>query len=452
MQTLGLSTSVPEFKLTDDQSFALDAIARFLTSKEKRIFGLFGYAGAGKSTIASLVAQAAVASGKRVVFTAPTNKAVGVLRRIALEKGLRGADFMTIHQLLGLAPVKEGQEKVLKQVTSSYLHMYNLIFLDECSMVTTELWQKIEESISDTLAIGGNRQLIVMGDPAQLPPVSSNGTNEKRSKAFDITNKAILKQVVRQGNGSPVLEFVTAARTAWKNEKLFKPFTTFNANKKNGAFLIKKSTLLRYAASEAKKEFDTNPDCFRILCYTNERVAYWNNRIRTVKYGANPPKFIIGERLIAKEPVIAPDGKTIILPTSTEIKILAYAEARYSGYKAWRIEVVTDGGTINQVYALHEDDKQRFEQDNSRLLSNAKKNPSLWKAWYNHSETFAKLLNCYALTVHNSQGSTFKEVGIDGFNINLKNNMKNGSVRECNQLWYVASSRAQARIFVTRYQ
>lgn len=451
MQTLGLTISIPEipdFKLTDDQSFALNAIAQFLTS-EKRVFGLFGYAGAGKSTIASLIARAALAVSKRVVFTAPTNKAVGVLKRIALEKGLAGVDFMTIHQLLGLAPVKQGQDRILKQVAPSYLHVYNLIFLDECSMVTAELWQKIGDAILNTLAIGGNRQLIVMGDPAQLPPVTDNGTNEKRSKTFSVPEKAVLKQVVRQGSGSPVLEFVTAARTALKKKKLFEPFSTFSADKKNGAFLVKESTLLKLAIKKAKNEFDRNPDCFRILCYTNERVAYWNSRIRAARYGADAPRFVVGERLIAKEPVIAPDGKTILVSTSTEVKVLAFAEDRYSGYKAWRLEAATDGGIINQMYVLHEDDKQKFEKDNVRLLNNAKKNPSLWKAWYNHSETFAKLLNCYALTVHNSQGSTFKEVGIDGANINLKAKIKNGSVRECNQLWYVAASRAQTRIFVS---
>jgi ABC-type uncharacterized transport system ATPase component len=157
--------TMPPFELTNQQSKALAKIAMFLESSQ-RIFGLFGYAGAGKSTVANLIALSVLAAGKRIVFTAPTNKAVGVLRRMAQEKGVRSVDFMTIHQLLGLAPVKEGLHKVLKTVSASYLHMYDVIILDECSMITTELWSIIEERITNALSIGGNRQLIVMGDPA----------------------------------------------------------------------------------------------------------------------------------------------------------------------------------------------------------------------------------------------------------------------------------------------
>jgi len=457
--------------LTYQQNKALKQLAEFLEGS-KRIFGLFGYAGTGKSTLVNLVAEQLVSAGKRVVFTAPTNKAVGVLRRMAAEKGVRGVDFMTIHQLLGLAPVKQGQKKILKQVSPSLLHMYDTIFLDECSMVTAELWSIIQERITSTLLIGSNQQLIVMGDPAQLPPVNDE-INEKRSQSFNVPDKAVLTEVVRQGTGSPLLEFVTACRTAVKSKKVFNPFSKFSSDKKNGAFIIREQTLLKYAMKKFSSTFSQDPDCFRILCYTNERVAYWNSNIRVKIYGKNAPRFVIGERLISKAPVIAPDGKTIILPTSTEAEVVEVEEDRYSGYKAWNLKVKTYEGDsledIRQLYILHEDEAQKFKQDNARLLRNAKSNPSLWKAWYNHCEIFADMRNCWAITVHNSQGSTFTEVGIDSPDISKKVATKllylaqrlpskkaqllkeyRDSIRECNQLFYVSSSRARNRVFVIR--
>ena len=467
IQTLARSN----FTLTSQQDKALQQIGEFLASSQ-RIFGLFGYAGTGKSTLVNLVAEQLVSAGKRVVFTAPTNKAVGVLRRMAAEKGVRGVDFMTIHQLLGLAPVKQGQKKILKQVSPSLLHLYDTIFLDECSMVTAELWNIIQERIANTLLIGSNRQLIVMGDPAQLPPVNAE-INEKISQSFSVPNKAVLTEVVRQGTGSPLLEFVTACRTAVKSKKVFTPFSKFSSDKKNGAFLVREQTLLRYALKKFSSTFSQDPDCFRLLCYTNERVAYWNSKIRTKIYGKNAPRFVIGERLISKAPVIAPDGKTIILSTSTEVEVVEFGEDRYSGYKAWNLKVKTDEGdnpeNLRQLYILHEDDAQRFKKDNTRLLQNAKSNPSLWKAWYNHCEIFADMRNCWAITVHNSQGSTFTEVGIDSPDISKKVATKllylaeripskkdqllkeyRDSIRECNQLFYVSSSRARNRVFVIR--
>ncbi|MCL1475358.1 AAA family ATPase [Argonema antarcticum A004/B2] len=457
----------PNFQLTSQQDQALQKIAEFLNSS-KRMFGLFGYAGTGKSTIVNLVAEQLVSAGKRVVFTAPTNKAVGVLQRMATEKEVRGVDFMTIHQLLGLAPVKQGQKKILKQVSPSLLYMYDTIFLDECSMVTEELWSIIQDRITGTLIIGSKRQLIVMGDPAQLPPVNEE-INEKRSQSFNVADKAILTEVVRQGTGSPLLEFVTACRTAVKSKKVFEPFSKFSTDKKNGAFIVREQTLLKYALKKFSSKFVRDPDCFRILCYTNERVAYWNSKIRAKVYGENAPRFVIGERLITKAPVVAPDGKTITLSTSTEVEVVEFGEDRYSGYKAWNVKVKTEEGYIRQIYILHEDSVRRFKQDNTRLLRNAKVNPSLWKAWYNHCEIFADMRNCWAITVHNSQGSTFTEVAIDSKDICKKVATKSlyfarlfpaqkskfvkeyrDSVRAANQLYYVGASRARSRVFVVR--
>lgn len=425
------------FTLTTQQIQALELMSEFLRST-KNLFLLLGYAGTGKSTIIFQLIKILIGEGKRIALTAPTNKAVRVLQRMASNNNIYRVDFFTIHQLLGLGLVRRGGDKVLEQTAPSMLGLFDLVFLDECSMVNQELWYWITESISRSLIT--NKQLILMGDPAQLPPV-----NEVRSLSFNVPDKAILTQVVRQGTDSPLLEFVTACRKAVKSRNTFNPFPRYLLDKTNGAFIVQESTLLKYAFKKISKNFAKNPDCFRILCWTNKKVDYYNAKIRAEIYGENVPRFIVGERLITRNPVIAPDGNTIILPTSTEIEILDFCEDKYAGYKAWQLKVVTDEGTIRQIYVLHEDDTKKYRKDNARLLRNAKKNPSLWKAYYNHLEVFADIRNCYALTVHNSQGSTFDETGIDGRDLN-----KNKKVRECNQLWYVASSRARSRAFVVR--
>ncbi len=423
------------FTLTTQQIQALELMSEFLRST-KNLFLLLGYAGTGKSTIIFQLIKILIGEGKRIALTAPTNKAVRVLQRMASKNNIYGVDFFTIHQFLGLGLVRRGGDKVLEQTAPSMLSLFDLVFLDECSMVNKELWYWITESISRSLIT--NKQLILMGDPAQLPPV-----NEVKSLSFSVPNKAILTQVVRQGTDSPLLEFVTACRKTVKSRNTFNPFSRYLPDKTNGAFMVKENTLLRYAFKKVLRNFAQNPDCFRILCWTNKKVDYYNAKIRAKIYGENAPRFIVGERLITRNPVTAPDGKTIILPTSTEIDILDFCEDKYAGYKAWQLKIATDEGTIRQIYILHEDDTKKYKKDNARLLRNAKKNPSLWKAYYNHLEVFADIRNCYALTVHNSQGSTFDEVGIDGLDLSLNN-----KVRECNQLWYVASSRARSRVFV----
>ncbi len=441
-------------QLTVQQSKALRKMEAFIDSSEL-FFGLFGYAGTGKSTVIFNLIEKLKYLGKKVVLTTPTNKALGVLRKMSKQKKIN-VDLCTIHQLLGLAPVKVGTEKILKQVSQNNLHYYDVVVLDEGSMVPGELWEIVKKEINKNNSLfDGGTKLIVMGDPAQLPPVSSNGVNEKRSPSFNIKNKAVLTEVVRQGADSPLLEFVTACRQAVKTREVFRPFSLKSADKKNGSLIVGQETLLKYNLKKFATKFDSNPDCYRMLCYTNKRVDYWNSQVRKFVYGKKAPRFLDGERLIARSPIMAPDGKTTIFPTSTEFQILDVEEDFYAGYAAWKLQVKTDydedcgRSDTRQVYCLHEDGKESFDKDNQRLLKSAKSNPVLWKAWYEHSEIFADVRNCWALTVHNSQGSTFEEVGIDGRDINRKAFGQNGSIRECNQLWYVSASRAKNRVLIT---
>jgi energy-coupling factor transporter ATP-binding protein EcfA2 len=442
------------FQLTSQQQKALDKMWAFLQpTVAAALFLLVGYAGTGKSTIVFLLVKILVATGKRVALTAPTNKAVGVLQRMAAEHGVTNVEFFTIHQLLGLGMVTRGKEKILEQTGSSYLNMFDVVFIDECSMIGQELWHWIEE-VAKQSSTWIKVKIILMGDPAQLNPV-----NERKSPSFQVADKAVLTQVVRQGSDNPLLEFITACRYSVTKTKLpFEPFAKYLPDKSNGALIVKRQTLLKYGCKKISKEFAQNPDCFRILCWTNAQVDFYNQQIRKYLYGGNPPQFITGERLITRDPVMAPDGKTVVLSTSTEFTILDVLQDRYSNYNSWRLKVETDDGSVRQIYVLHEDEQDLFNQETQCLLASAKRNPFLWRKYYQHLEQFANVRNCFALTVHNSQGSTFLEAGIDGQDLSKRLNPEKGDdskailakIKEFNRLYYVASSRARKRILVVK--
>jgi ATP-dependent exoDNAse (exonuclease V) alpha subunit len=230
--------SIPQipFQLTCDQEQALKAILEFLDS-DQTLFLLGGYAGTGKTTLVSLLVKALVSVGKRIALTAPTNKAVNVLQRMAAQNSLAGVDFFTIHQLLGLGMVTRAGEKVLERISSSYVHAFHVVFIDECSMIGEQLWHWIEDAAS---LYAPRLKIVLMGDPAQLNPV-----NEKKSPSFSVTNRAVLKQVVRQGANSPLLEFVTTCRQAvTKSKQPFKPCPNYSQDKQNGVFVVRQQTLL----------------------------------------------------------------------------------------------------------------------------------------------------------------------------------------------------------------
>ncbi|MBD2311112.1 AAA family ATPase [Desertifilum sp. FACHB-1129] len=439
-----MTTTLTITPIGEQQQLALAQGIDFLKgSQENPIFRLSGYAGAGKSTISFALAREQLERGKRVAFCAPTHKALNVLRSIAYKLELTGVDFFTIHQLLGLSLVKRGTEKVLEPLGVNYVSSYDLVVLDECSMVSTTLWEFIEKSFTSDC----RSRLILMGDPAQLYPVG-----EGRSPTFNPEIPGVkLTQVVRQAAGSPLMAFVTACRKAvTRSSREYRPFKPRLGTP--GATRMTSRELLTLACQKTAN-FDDAPDAFRILAWRNKTVDYYNQAIREHHYGKQAARFVIGERLIARDPIFAPDGKTVLLQTSTEFTVCSLKETRYGHYQSWELSVEVEGGAQAQIYALHESEQSRFDIETQRLLNLAKRNPYLWKNYYSHLETYANVRPCYALTVHNAQGSTFNECGVIGSDLACRQYPQNGesslkAMREHNRLWYVAVSRAKERIWV----
>lgn len=441
----------PEFKPSQQQAKAIGKISTFLNQEEEKFFLLGGYAGTGKSTVIFQIVEKLLHQRIQVVLTAPTNKAVGVLKAIAASKELN-VDCMTIHQLLGLGMLNKKNKKVLTQVKSTQLPFYDIVFLDECSMVSQELWDCIQKEFSKNI-LSYQPKLILMGDPAQLNPV-----NEKKSPTFAVKNRAILTQVVRQATDSPIFNFINLTRQATDdNSQIFLPHSSFETlNKSNGTFKVSQTTLLSVAIKKISESFDDNPDCFRVLCWTNKRVDYYNRLVRATIYGHNSLCFLPGERLITKEPVVAPDQKTVLFPTSTEIIVKEATIDVYDGYQVWILKVADDEQKVQEIFVLHEKELQRYSTELERHLKNALKNSYLWKKYYRLKEKFAQVKNCYALTIHNAQGSTFESGGIDGDDLFSRLLIKEKdksqwqeTLKEYHRLWYVAASRFQKRILFT---
>jgi ATP-dependent exoDNAse (exonuclease V) alpha subunit len=174
------------------QDDALMAVARWLKAGDRQVFRLFGYAGTGKTTLARHIAEDAEGE---VAFAAYTGKAAHVMR----ARGARGAG--TIHSLIyrPRGEDEDGPTFVLNE--DSAAGKAALIVIDECSMVDAQIGH-------DLLSFG--KPVLVLGDPAQLPPVAGGGffteadpdtmlTEVHRQAADDPIIR--LSMIVRQGGG-----------------------------------------------------------------------------------------------------------------------------------------------------------------------------------------------------------------------------------------------------------
>lgn len=171
------------------QNEALAKAGAWLRMRYAPTFYLSGYAGTGKTTLAMHLAEHA--NGK-VAFAAFTGKAASVMR----QKGCRGA--RTIHSLIYNAEIDPVTGAVMTTLRRpEYLEKFALIVIDECSMV--------DETIgADLLSFG--KPVLVLGDPAQLPPVAGGGYFTSRQPDYHLT------EVHRQASESPIIRIATEIR------------------------------------------------------------------------------------------------------------------------------------------------------------------------------------------------------------------------------------------------
>ncbi|MBK8581452.1 MAG: AAA family ATPase [Flavobacteriales bacterium] len=199
---------------TEGQRRAANALARLLeTDKPQATLILKGYAGTGKTTLIGALVKVLAAERRSVVLLAPTGRAAKVLSAFA------GAGASTIHRRIyrtggdddggyagiAVAPNRDNNA---------------LFVVDEASMIGASGGGTFDRDLLADLfqhvfANPGNK-LLLIGDPAQLPPVGS-----AHSPALEVKDLAAMgllagavemTEVVRQAEASGILVNATALR------------------------------------------------------------------------------------------------------------------------------------------------------------------------------------------------------------------------------------------------
>ena len=178
---------------TPHQDQALRAVADWLKAKPGKngtppVFRLFGYAGTGKTTLARHIADGVDGAVK---FAAFTGKAALVMR----NKGCDNAS--TIHSLIYRTRESGEEQPSFELWDDAPASKAKLIVIDECSMVDAELGRDL---------MSFDCPLLVLGDPAQLPPIQGGGffTN--------VEPDAMLTEVHRQAQDDPIVRMSMAVR------------------------------------------------------------------------------------------------------------------------------------------------------------------------------------------------------------------------------------------------
>jgi len=160
----------------------------YTESKKKQIFRIFGYAGTGKTTLARHFAENIDGT---VAFAAFTGKAALMMGK----NGCEGAS--TIHSLIYKTHEDNKGRISFSLNKASTIKQTKLLIIDECSMVNDKI-------AKDLLSF--NVPILVLGDPAQLPPVTGTGF------FTDCKPDVMLTEIHRQAKDNPIIHLATMVR------------------------------------------------------------------------------------------------------------------------------------------------------------------------------------------------------------------------------------------------
>lgn len=192
--------------LTNEQQNIYNDLINFIKSDTERELLLIGYAGTGKTTLVAKFINDLINTKlcNNIVMVAPTHKAVNIAKsKLFAGKKIQEIDelskiinIMTIHKLLNYRRYmnSNGERFFGKSKFTPLWSIYNLVVVDECSMLSNQIILDIKSQLSNPG--NPNVKIIYVGDPAQLPPV-----NQQVSKIFNDSIKSlVLDKIIRTSN------------------------------------------------------------------------------------------------------------------------------------------------------------------------------------------------------------------------------------------------------------
>ncbi len=414
-----------------------------------------GYAGTGKSTL-----LAKEANDNTIVLT-PTHKAKEVLQ----AKGLK--QVFTIHSVLKLVPTldmnfrKKGKMQKLQRLGDVDLAEIDTIIIDEFSMIPTHIMDLLLELLP------ANADVLVYGDPYQLPPVDGEPVDPEY---YGRSITTLTKQY--RAEAPEVIETFTRFVHFLENPRANADLTLNPAIKKGGLV-------------------DFNPDTDRALAFTNKRVIEINTRI--AKQLNLPREISIGETVMINgligEIVAEPDDlegmRTIYPKCVTKGRLMsgnkldATIDSIEADMKKFNQRII-DGdpyyisiedtiyvffGDIDH-YAHNTTYKQEVENTQLELINEfdlaedidlkdwcrhnrndyTRARGKAWSNYLSHQGLTWDLRRPFATTIHSSQGSEFNTVYLAQDDI--KKAIHGNNYDQYARLMYVALSRAIKKVVI----
>lgn len=369
------------------------------------LFAVGGLAGTGKTRTLGFAVRVLVEQGLRVACATFTGKASLVLTASLNAAGAAPLYVGTIHRLLYVPRVNDDGE-VIGWTKAATLE-YDLIVIDEASMVP-------KETLADLRSYGV--PLLCVGDHGQLPPVGED--------VGVMANPDVrLEKIHRQATGNPIITIAAAVRQGATLAQIEK------------ALELAPDPRVRFVHGRAGMvealRFAGDPSSSMLIAYTNECRIGLNvaaRRLRGVRETDCPP--LKGESLICLRNVYRADGS--LVPNGARGILQGDVQEMFGHW--WDGEILLENGVLFMANML----KAQFNTTTFKKYSEIPGGP--WYSW----EDVGMLFDFgYALTCHKAQGSQADRVAVV-----VENKTKNMKGDEYKRWLYTAITRAQNELMI----
>ncbi|MCL1934299.1 MAG: AAA family ATPase [Candidatus Azobacteroides sp.] len=268
------------FEPTQEQYEVLEKWSDFLFARNNNsLFLLKGYAGTGKSSLVGAVVKTLNELKQKSVLLAPTGRAAKVFSAYS------GQSAYTIHKKIYRQ--KEFSNEPTGFVLADNLHKHTLFIVDEASMISNDGLDfsffgsgRLLDDLIHYVYSGEGCRLVLLGDSAQLPPVS-----QPESPALDLSvlqgyglevHGMTLTEVVRQAKTSGILTNATLLREKMETGQT-NDFPKLSIRKNDDVQIVNGEDLLE-AIQEAYHR-DGLAETI-VITRSNKRANGFNNAIR----------------------------------------------------------------------------------------------------------------------------------------------------------------------------
>ena len=450
-----------DLELTDEQQEVLQKLAVFVTQPDERIFILRGYAGTGKSTIISIVAQTLKSMKMKSHLLAPTGRAAKVMNSYS------GMPAYTIHKRIYRQ--KSSSDGFGKFALNFNKSKSSLFIIDEASMIDTETaGNSIFGSgnlFSDLMEFVFNNQdnkLLLVGDIAQLPPVKREKSfaldeNFVKDFSFRPTESFTLTSIMRQAADSLIIKNASAIR---------------NTSEGNTAISVGFQTGDTVVAVNGEDAVNAIEDSYNAVGQENTIVITRSNRAAVV-YNQG-----IRNRILWKEEELAVGDQLMVVKNNyfwtipdTAFNFIANGDMivvdKIMGYEElydlrfanilmhfldfpeieMEVKILLDVLSSNEA-SLNYDVRKQFYETLQKEYAHFRTKRKIYEAIRNDEYFNAlEVKFAYAVTCHKSQGGQWQHVFIEQEQFN-----RNEPDADYLKWVYTAMTRATEKVFLINFK